>query len=686
MFSTNLGKTTSRMATEPLPYTIVHSNPLADVKAMMLLLQEKFPKQCTAICYPINVKKYYSDYDLALHGFTFLNTVLQQIASQNEVTVKKINDDHARQRGSLSHQGALQRSRLGVPPSTQLPRGSRSVISYNVRLPAQAQVERLHSAPEYPPVEEMPAPISVGAPHRADGLVNHWTGQQFPVSVPYFDQGMTGDPRFMLTLTPLHVPLDSIRNNALDVTRFHRTSLEAPNPTAFYSNDARVQPVQDRTNYGGNGEDRGSCKNQEHYTYGISSEAPSHTVQFQETAKKEPQKTIYVNGLPGTATTEHLRDLFSRFGPINFINIRNHSRQDDTQFSNGCYAFITFFSTADACEAVNTKGLQLGPYPLRVNRSKPRMCAPYEHVASDGVMVRLPTATNRSIFSPQDARYVGPDAMSPFESTEGTPKSSRNNGGYAGSRKSVPSSTVAVEMNQWTPQSGGSPQKRKKKRGSRTSSKHTSPSKPVPKKGTAETIGAATVSINAEKDIEDLSSSKVEARQSTAMTTKNMVVQRPEPSSLDFTSRATFPELHHMTSTPNKVSSEKISKAPGHDQRSLAVGSQRRTKKGRPQSKAPLQDISNQDKVAKSLTSAAKPMVDVETAIPELKPLVAADMSTEPEAIIITKKKEGPLTWSQIASASNSTFYETKAASKAEDSADSLKSDDTEAPQVDDGR
>jgi len=93
LFSTKLGKWAPRIAESPLSPIIIRTDPVEDMHSMVASLRGEFPKECKEICGPIrNIYDYFDHQDVHMHGLNFIQSVLSQIARENEERVRNIED------------------------------------------------------------------------------------------------------------------------------------------------------------------------------------------------------------------------------------------------------------------------------------------------------------------------------------------------------------------------------------------------------------------------------------------------------------------------------------------------------------------------------------------------------------------------------------------------------------------
>lgn len=89
IFSTQLGRFEPRNNLPPS--IILRSSPNDDQDEMVARLQSTFPEQCKLITAPITDIPYYFDaYDMHLHGYRFLESVLATIARHNFNRASKV--------------------------------------------------------------------------------------------------------------------------------------------------------------------------------------------------------------------------------------------------------------------------------------------------------------------------------------------------------------------------------------------------------------------------------------------------------------------------------------------------------------------------------------------------------------------------------------------------------------------
>jgi hypothetical protein len=89
-FSTNLGQHPPRPLEEPLPSTIVRSDPELDKHVFGMALRDRWPLVCKLINHSFDVSDYFDDLDVHVQGKGFLWTVLKQLAYENTVRRERI--------------------------------------------------------------------------------------------------------------------------------------------------------------------------------------------------------------------------------------------------------------------------------------------------------------------------------------------------------------------------------------------------------------------------------------------------------------------------------------------------------------------------------------------------------------------------------------------------------------------
>ena len=102
IFSTKHGKWAPRLAESPLSPIIIRTDPNEDMHSMVASLRGEFPKECKEISFPItNIYDYFDHQDVHMHGYNFVQSVINQIARENEERTRNL--EHFAQRWMAMH-------------------------------------------------------------------------------------------------------------------------------------------------------------------------------------------------------------------------------------------------------------------------------------------------------------------------------------------------------------------------------------------------------------------------------------------------------------------------------------------------------------------------------------------------------------------------------------------------------
>ena len=100
MFSTRLGLHGPRPAPKYYQAMVVRTVSNADKLNFAANCREDFGKQCDQIKGVVNVSNYFDDFDIHIHGLSFLESVLLEIAKQNREKVGRYTSEWTKAHGT----------------------------------------------------------------------------------------------------------------------------------------------------------------------------------------------------------------------------------------------------------------------------------------------------------------------------------------------------------------------------------------------------------------------------------------------------------------------------------------------------------------------------------------------------------------------------------------------------------